>query len=106
MNVEVEHTRLERLWLIALAVVGFVVVNGAFVYGLVADPDAIHAALSNPVSAAFIGEALLLVCVFAYLLRKWRVARLGPVWFILLSLLGSMAFALPISLLWPRRGAR
>jgi len=31
------------------------------------------------------------------------VARLSPAWFIFLSLLGSIAFALPIVLLWRRR---
>jgi len=39
-----------------------------------------------------------------YLLTRWRVSRLSRAWSVLLSLLGSKAFALPIVLLWPRRG--
>ena len=48
-------------------------------------------------------EAMLLVGVFAYLLSKWRVARLPWWWFVLFSLFGSMVIALPIVLIWPRR---
>ena len=59
--------------------------------------------MTNPIAAAFIVEAMLLVGVFAYLLSKWRVTRLPRWWFVLFSLFGSMVFALPIVLLWPRR---
>jgi hypothetical protein len=86
--------------LIALAAVGFLAVNGAFVYGAFYQADALDAAMRNPIAAAFIIEALLLVWVFAYLLRKWEVSRLHPAWFVLLSLIGSIAFALPVALLW------
>lgn len=60
-------------------------------------------ALTNPIALAFIIEALVLMGVFAYLLTKWQVVKLHWGWFIFLSLLGSMAFALPIVLLWFRR---
>lgn len=87
-----------------LALVGVVGLNTVFLYGLLVQPEMLDAALSNPVSAAFIIESLLLMCVFAYLLAKWGVSRLHWGWFIVLSLLGSMAFALPIVLLWKRKG--
>jgi len=103
---EVEYSGRERAWLLALAVVGFAGVNGAFIYGLVFDPDALSAAMTNPVSAAFVAEALILVGVWAYLLRKWQVTRIAWGWFVVLSLAGSMAFALPVALLWKRRTAR
>jgi hypothetical protein len=86
------------LW--AVAAIGVVVLNTAFIYGLVVRPEMINAALSNPLSAAFIVESLLLMCVFAYLLTKWGVSRLHWGWFVALSLLGSMALALPVVLLW------
>ena len=38
-------------------------------------------------------EALVLVVLLAWLFRKWGVTRLGWGWFVLLSLLGSLAFA-------------
>ena len=98
-----EYTRRERFWLLTLAAFGFLAVNGAFVYGLFYQPNAMAEALANPLASAFIVEALVLTGVFAYLLERWKVSRLGWKWFIGLSLLGSMAFALPIVLLFPRR---
>ena len=105
-ELEVEYSRHERFWLWALGIFGFVGVNGAFVYGILFDPDALQAALANPVAAAFIVEALILVGVLAYLFCKWGVSRIAWGWFVFLSLLGSMAFAIPIVLLFPRRGGQ
>ncbi|MCI0332517.1 MAG: hypothetical protein L0228_04765 [Planctomycetes bacterium] len=103
MRHPIEYTPIERFWLAALGVFGFLAVNGAFVYGLLFQPDALMDALANPLAAAFMVEALVLVGVFAYLFERWGVSRLGWGWFVFLSLLGSMAFAIPIVLLYPRR---
>ena len=103
MECEGAYSRFERFWLWALGIFGFVGVNGAFAYGMLLDPDALGAALTNPVAAAFIVVALVLVGVFAYLFSKWGVSRLAWGWFVFLSFLGSMAFAIPIVLLFPRR---
>ena len=105
-ELEVEYSPRERFWLWALGIFGFVGVNGAFVYGILFDPTALQAAMTNPVAAAFIVEALILVGVFAYLFCKWGVSRIAWGWFVFLSLLGSMAFAIPIVLLMPRRGGQ
>ncbi len=94
-----DYSTQERFWLWTLAVVGLVGLNTVFIYGLVARPELLTLAMSNPVSLAFIIESLLLMCVFAYLLTKWRVSRLHWGWFVALSLIGSMAFALPVVLL-------
>ena len=102
---EVQYSPRERFWLWTLAVWGFLIVNGAFVYGLFR-PGALAEAMANPLALAFIVEALVLVGVIAYLLSKWRVSRMSWWWFVILSLLGSMAFALPIVLLWRSRGLR
>jgi len=99
-SAEISYSARERAWLWALAVVGLVGLNGAFLYGLVFRPDLLTSALTNPVAAAFIGEALLLTGAFAYLLEKWGVSRLSWGWFVALSLAGGIAFALPVVLLW------
>jgi hypothetical protein len=104
MTEPIRYSRGERFALWCLSVAGFAGLNSVFVYGLVARPDWIRSAQTNPISAVFIGEALLLTGVLAWLLAKWGVSRLHWGWFVALSLLGSMAFALPIVLLWPRRG--
>jgi len=100
---EIEYSDRERFWLWCLSVFGFSAVNVAFLYGTFFQPDALANALTNPIALAFIVEGLVLMGVLAYLLSKWRVARLHWGWFVGLSLLGSMAFALPIVLLWSRR---
>jgi hypothetical protein len=102
----VKYSSRERFWPWTLAVFGFVVVNGAFVCGLLFQPGAFSESMTNPIAAAFIVEAMLLVGVFAYLLSKWRVTRLLWWWFVLFSLFGSMVFALPIVLLWPSTQTR
>ena len=103
MTNEKEYSQRERFWLWCLSVFGFFAVNVAFMYGLLFEPDAMVDALTHPIALALIVEALVLMGVFAYLLSKWQVARLHWGWFVFLSLLGSMAFALPIVLLWSRR---
>lgn len=98
------YTRAERSWLIILAVFGLVVVNGVFVYAAIFQAGTLAEAMRNPIASAFIVEALVLTWALAFLLRKWGVSRLHPGWFVFLSLLGSMAFALPVALLWHRGG--
>lgn len=105
MRHPINYSTAERLWLAALGLLGLLAGNGAFVYGLLSRPGALPEALANPVSAAFIAESLVLVGVFAYLFRRWGVSRLGWGWFVLLSLLGTMLFAIPVVLLFPRRRA-
>ena len=69
--------------------------HGAFV-----QPEMLAAAQSNPLSLAFIFEALALMAGLAYRLPKWGVTQLSWGWFVVLSLVGSLAFSLPIALLW------
>ena len=100
----IEYTRAERLGLAAVALVGLAGVNGLFYYGLLSRPGALADALANPISAAVVAESLVLVGVFAYLLRRWGVSRLGWGWFVVLCVLGTMAFAVPVAvLLFPTR---
>jgi hypothetical protein len=96
----IAYTARERnaLWLVA--VTGLCGLNGAFVYALVFRRDAISDALTNPVSFAFIAEALLMTGVFAYLLWKWNVSRLSWAGFVALALVGGLAFAVPVAALW------
>ena len=96
-----ELTRTARLGLAALAAVGFLGVNGVFVYGAVIRPAWMTEALGNPFAAAFIAEALILVGLFAWLFRRFGVTRLHGGGFVVLSLLGSQLFSIPVALLMP-----
>jgi hypothetical protein len=86
---DIEYSPRERFWLWTLAVFGIALVNGAFVHGLLFQPGTLADAMTNPIAAAFMVEALVLVGVFAYLLSKWKVNRLAWGWLVLLSLPGE-----------------
>jgi len=105
MDERSSYSRRERFWLWLLAGVGLSGINGAFLLGLTT-PGALAQALSNPVSLAFIVEAFLMVGLLAYLMWKWDVARLTWPWFVALSLVGGLAFAVPVVILWrrPKKG--
>lgn len=105
MPSRIEYSPRERFWLWTVAVVGLVGLNGAFLYGTFFQPGALAEAMANPVSAAFMAEAWILVGLLAYLLSRWGVGRLGWPWLVVLSLLGGLAFALPVVILWPGKKA-
>lgn len=93
----------ERLWLWILAILGFAGLNGAFLWALITRPDAAFAVMRDPVAAAFIVEALVMVGVLGYLFARWKVSSVHWLWFVLLSLAGGLAFAVPVVLLWTDR---
>ncbi len=96
-----EYSSRERFLLWYMATISFFGLNIAFIFGLFFQPGALLSALTNPISAAFIFEAFLLMAAFAYLLAKWGKSSLHWGWFVFLSLMGGMAFAVPVVLLWP-----
>lgn len=105
MTKQIEYSRTEKIVLWSLGAFGLLGINSVFFYGLFSNPDVLTRALKNPISLAFIIEAIVLMMVFAYLLSKWGVTKLKPWWFILLSLIGSMAFALPVVILWSKKSS-
>jgi len=99
------YTTRERVTLVLIAAVGFILVNGTFVYAVLSRPELLSSAMANPVASGFVLEALLLAGLLAYLLHRWRVSRVHWAWFVVLSLVGSIAFALPVVLLLSDRRA-
>jgi hypothetical protein len=93
----------ERTVLCTIAALGCLGLNGIFLYGTFIQPSMIDGAMSNPLAIAFIVEALVLTGLLAYLLAKWNVTRMSWGWFVLLALVGSLAFAVPLAALWRRR---
>ena len=88
----------ESACLLGLAIFGFLVPNGCFVYFALTRPDLVEAAIRNPVAMVFMGEALLLMFLFAWLLKRAGTTSPGPWVFIALSLIGSLAFSVPLTL--------
>ena len=92
------------LWTLALA--GLLGINTAFLYGAVLRPGLIAPALTNPLSVAFIAEALVLTAFGAWAVRVLGFTRPGPVAFVVLSLVGSLAFSVPLVILIHLRKSR
>jgi len=89
--------------LYVLAVFGLLVPNGVFLYFAFARPDIFQAAMSNPITLVYMLEAFLLVAFFAWLI--YRSGNKSPGWiaFVLMSLVGSLAFSVPAYLYWSSR---
>lgn len=82
--------------LLALALLGLLGLNGAFLYGVFAQPEGLALALANPIAAAFILEAFAMTAFGAWALARLGYRRPGPGAFVLLSLLGGLAFSVPL----------
>jgi hypothetical protein len=92
--------------LLVVAVVGAVGLNGAFLYVLLARPDLFRVALADPIAWTLMIEALLVTAVFGWWLARKRRRRPGGLWFVVLSLLGGLAFSLPFVILAADRDRR
>src|SRR5262249_26377010 len=99
-------TRTQENSLIALAIFGLVVPNGVFLYCSLVAPEVLGAAFANPVALVFMLEALLLMILFAWLVHQRGYRSPGWVLFIIMSLVGSMAFSVPAFVYLINRKAR
>jgi hypothetical protein len=101
MASDVSISPVARYGLALVAGVGALGINTVFLAGAWQHPAWIRDALTNPVSAAFIVEPLLVVGVLAWLLPRARITRITPFAFVVMSLIGSLAFSLPVAILMP-----
>ncbi len=93
-----EFTPAERRFLLVLAVFGALLPNGVFLHYFFTSPETTKAALTNPLSLVFIIEAFILMFLFAWLLRKVAAKKPSGTLFVVMSLLGTMVFSIPVSL--------
>ncbi len=82
----------------ALAIFGLIVPNGVFLYFAFSDTAVFLDALKNPISLVFIAEAFFLMALFAWLLKRVGVRKSSATVFVAMSLVGSMAFSVPMTL--------
>jgi 4-amino-4-deoxy-L-arabinose transferase-like glycosyltransferase len=92
--------------LLGLTILGFVVPNGIFVYFLLFEFSVVAAAHANPVSAAFIGEAILLMLLCTWFVSRQECSPQSWWVFLLLTLVGSLAFSVPLYLFLYSRSER
>jgi hypothetical protein len=89
------------LWVVAG--IGLLGINGVFLYSLIFRPEIVIEALGNLYAMVFIMEAFILLPLLCFLISVAKLKSPGWFGFLILSLLGSMAFSIPLSiLLWTR----
>ncbi|HEX6729734.1 MAG TPA: hypothetical protein VF074_06975 [Pyrinomonadaceae bacterium] len=99
-------TRTHEKVLIALAIFGLMVPNGLFLYYSLFAPAVLRAAFANPIAFVFMLESFLLMFLFAWLIHHRGYRSPGWLAFIVMSLVGSMAFSVPAFLYLSSRKAR
>lgn len=80
--------------LLLLSLVGLLAPNGAFLWTALTDASSIWTAITDPIASALFLEAILLTALFAWLIHR-SGRRPGCLVFIVMSLLGSLAFSVP-----------
>jgi hypothetical protein len=84
------------MWLLFMAMFGFFVPNGFFVYWLLAEYNGLGPVLQDHLALGFILDVTVALALLA-----WHFAAHPPgpwrwPWFVLLSLLGGLGFSLPL----------
>ena len=87
-----------RPFLLIAAIFGFLTINIPFLWFTFFDHEVYSAAMNNGMTRVFIGEAFILMLFFAFMIAKLGWKKPGWVFFIAMSLLGSMAFSIPLQL--------
>ena len=81
-----------------ISIIGFVVINLPFLYYALVEREVYSQAMSNGMALVFMSEAFLLMFFIAFLIAKTKMKKPGWIFFIVMSLLGSLAFSIPFQL--------
>ena len=84
------------MWLLLVALIGFVIPNGLFVIWLVTDYHGLGAVLQDKLALAFILDAALTLAILAVYFARRPIGSVRWYWFVLLSLIGGVCFGLPL----------
>jgi hypothetical protein len=96
-------TAAQKIILWCAAAIGLFGINGLFVYSLSVRPWEMKEIQTNWYALGFMLEAFLLLPLFCYLIAIAKLKSPGWKTFLVLSLLGSLAFSIPFSILmWSR----
>jgi len=87
-----------RPLLLAAAILGFLLINCPFLYYAFIATDVYAEGMKNGLALVFISEALVLLVFFAVIIAKMGWKRPGWVFFVVMSILGSLAFSIPFQL--------
>ena len=84
------------MWLLVFAIIGNIVPGGLFLYSLTHDYTSLSAALSDRLALAFLIDLLLSTFFLAYLFAVKPLGKVRWPWLVALSLLGTLAFSIPL----------
>ena len=84
------------MWLIVVALFGFLVPNGIFIYWLINEFHSIGDVTGNKLALAFIIEAFVVMFLMANYFAKNPIGRVKWIWFVILSLIGGIGFSIPL----------
>ncbi len=90
----------------ALAAGGLFGVNGIFLYYAITDPGTLLITNHHPMAAAFILEAFALLGILAFFFRHLELQNYHWLRFVILSILGSLLFSIPYTILMHDRGLK
>jgi hypothetical protein len=99
-------TPLQKIILWCAAAIGLFGINGLFLYSMAVRPWEMKDIQTNWYALAFMLEAFLLLPLFCYLIAIAKFKSPGWKTFLILSLLGSLAFSIPFSILMWNRNAQ
>src|SRR5512146_2192152 len=85
-----------RMWLLAIAALGFLVPNGFFIYWLLVEFSGLRAVLQDRLALGFILDVFLALILLAVYFAKRPIGPVRWYWFVVLSLLGGLGFSLPL----------
>ena len=90
--------RTTRKILLAVAVVGALGPNGLYLVSVLKDPSLNAQAMANPVAAAFMIEAMMLLVLFLWYVQHRTRSWMQVAGYTVLTFMGSLAFSLPLFL--------
>ena len=98
LKTKMEKLKEIRPLLLATAILGFLVINCPFLYYALIATETYATGMKNGLALVFIGEAFLLLVFLAFIIAKMGWKRPGWVFFVCMSILGSLAFSIPLQL--------
>jgi hypothetical protein len=81
--------------LLLVALFGLFVPNGIFIYWLLTEFRGLEDVVNNRLALAFIIEAFAVMLMLAYYFARNPIGTVKWYWFIVLSLIGGIGFAIP-----------
>lgn len=93
-----ENLKKIRPLLLIVAICGFLFINCPFLYYALIATDIYSEGMKNALALVFMGEAFFLLAFLAGVIAQMGWKRPGWVFFVCMSILGSLAFSIPFQL--------